>query len=170
MSYSLERGFSIVELMIALGVAGLLTAIGVPALRNFTVQQRIVTASQELQLDMAYARSEAITRADNVSVCTSTDGASCTSSGWAGARIVFVDSNQNGTVDGTDVMLQQSDAPASGVTVTPAPAGEFVSFNSRGQVNQPTVFSACYTGLKGRDLTVRSTGNPSISTPVAVCP
>ena len=38
------------------------------------------------------------------------------------------------------------------------------------KVNAAVVLSTCYTGLHGRDLTVRSTGNPSISTPTALCP
>jgi type IV fimbrial biogenesis protein FimT len=165
-----QRGFTIIELIIAMVLVAILTAVGIPAMRNFTLQQRIVTTSQELQLDMAYARSEAITRSDSVSVCTSTNTTSCTGSAWTGGRIVFVDSNQNGAVNGTDVVLRKGGTPEASLTLAVVPAANFVSFNSRGQVNVARVFTTCYPGLKSRILSVRSTGNPSISTPVALCP
>jgi type IV fimbrial biogenesis protein FimT len=165
-----QRGFNIVELMVALSIVALLMAIGVPALRSFGLQQRIGNTAQELHLDLVYARSEAITRADSVSVCTSDDGATCTGTAWTGGRIVFVDSNQNGAIDGADFMLRKGGTPAADLAVDMAPADTFISFNSRGQANEAAVFSTCHTGLRGRDLTVRSTGNPSISTPAATCP
>jgi prepilin-type N-terminal cleavage/methylation domain-containing protein len=164
------RGFTVVELLIGVVLVAILTAIGAPALRNFTLQQRIGTTAQELQLDMAYARSEAITRADGVSICPSTDAATCTGGVWTGARIVFVDSNGNGVVDGGDVVIRQGGTPDAGLSLVSTPAASFVGFNSRGQVTTAVVLSTCYTGLKGRDLSVRSTGNPSITTPTAVCP
>lgn len=164
------RGFTIVELMVGVVLVAILTAIGVPALRNFTLQQRIGTTAQELQLDMAYARSEAITRGDSVSICTSSDAATCTGSAWTGGRIVFLDSNQSGTVDGADVVIRQGGTPETGLTLVAAPTVNFVSFNGRGQVNVPVVFTVCFTGLQARALSVRSTGNPSITTPAALCP
>lgn len=170
LALDVQQGFTVVELIVAMVIVALLTAIGIPALRNFTLQQRVVTSTRDLQLDFVYARSEAITRADNVSVCTSSDGATCTGDPWTGGRIVFVDSNQSGTVDGGDTVLRVGTAAASGLSLAAVPAVTFVNFNSRGQVNLPVVLSTCYTGLKGRDLTVRSTGNPSISTPTALCP
>ena len=95
-----QSGFTLIELFVAITVVAVLSAIGIPALRNFTLQQRIGTTVQELQLDIALARSEAITRASSVSLCTSSNGTACTATGWEGGRIIFTDTNQNGSLDG----------------------------------------------------------------------
>jgi type IV fimbrial biogenesis protein FimT len=164
-----QTGFTLIELLIAITVVAVLSAIGIPALRNFTLQQRIGTTVQELQLDIALARSEAITRASSVSLCTSSDGATCTATGWEGGRIIFTDANQNGALDGADAVLRQGNNPQASMTVTALPAVSFVSFNRLGQANAAMLFTVCKTGLKARLLTVRSSGNPSVSNPNTTC-
>jgi type IV fimbrial biogenesis protein FimT len=164
-----HAGFTLLELLVAMGLVGILTAIGIPALRNFTLQQRIGTTVQDLQLDFALARSEAITRATSVSVCTSSDNATCTNTGWEGGRIIFTDANQNGTLDGGDALLRVGYAPLAAMTVTAVPANTFVSFNRLGQANAAVTFTICKSGLKSRVLDVRSSGNPSVSNPNVTC-
>lgn len=164
-----QSGFTIIEVMLAVALVGILTALGVPALRNLTLQQRISTTSQDLQLDFALARSEAITRGASVSVCTSTDQATCTGSGWEGGRIIFSDADQNGAINGTDALIRVGYAPLAAMTVTAAPANTFVSFNRLGQANVATTFTICKSGLKSRVLDVRTSGNPSISNPNSTC-
>ena len=165
-----QVGFTLIEMLVAIGVVAILSAIGIPALRNFTLQQRIGTTVQELQLDMAVARSEAITRAASVSLCTSSDGTSCTGTGWEGGRIIFTDPNQNGVVDAGEVVVRVGNAPLAGMTVSAVPANAFVSFNRLGQVNVATVFTVCHAGLNTRLLSVRTSGNPSVSNPNSTCP
>ena len=157
-------------MLVAIGVVAILSAIGIPALRNFTLQQRIGTTVQELQLDIALARSEAITRAASVSLCTSTNGTSCTGTGWEGGRIIFSDPNQNGVVDGGEAVIRVGNAPLASMTVTAVPANRFVSFNRLGQANVATVFTVCTSGRKSRVLSVRTSGNPSVSNPNSTCP
>ena len=46
-----DRGFTLLELMTALAVAGVLIAVGVPQLRDLTIAQRITGAAQDLHID-----------------------------------------------------------------------------------------------------------------------
>ena len=61
-----EQGFTLLELMTALAVAAVLIAVGVPQLRDLTIQQRLTGAAQDLHVDLALARNEAVTRATSV--------------------------------------------------------------------------------------------------------
>lgn len=167
---AVQRGFTMIEIFIALIVAAIVAAISVPAMRDFSLQQRLSTVAQDLQLDLALARSEAVTRSDNISVCTSNNQTNCTNTAWTGGRIIFVDSNQNGALDGADVLIREGNSPPAGISVTTSVAAGFVSFNSRGAVNAQRVFTVCRTGLVGRDLTLRTTGHPTIAKTAGACP
>lgn len=53
-------GFSAIELMIVLAIAGILLAVGAPAFREYTMNSRILAAAQGLFGAMQQARGEAI--------------------------------------------------------------------------------------------------------------
>jgi type IV fimbrial biogenesis protein FimT len=162
-----ERGFTLLELMTALAVAAVLIAIGVPQLRDLTIQQRITGATQDLHIDLALARNEAVTRATNVTVCPSTDLINCTNDGWGNGRLTFIDANANGSVDVGELVVKQSPPLANGLTASPA-AG-FVTFNSRGQTAALTI-GICDSGYVGRNIDIKSTGHASVVTPAVTCP
>ena len=82
-------GFTLIELMVALTVAGILTAIAVPAFNSFVMNDRDANQINAFSSSFNYARSEAVKRntAVGVQVCPSIDGATCNpaaawSSGW----------------------------------------------------------------------------------------
>jgi len=56
------RGFTIIEIMIALGIAALLMALGLPAFRDFLANNKIRNLAENLQSSLNVARSEAINR------------------------------------------------------------------------------------------------------------
>jgi type IV fimbrial biogenesis protein FimT len=55
------RGFTLVELMIALGVMGVLMALAGPAMYDFILMQRLRSINSQLVTDLQFARSEAAT-------------------------------------------------------------------------------------------------------------
>jgi type IV fimbrial biogenesis protein FimT len=162
-----ERGFTLLELMTALAVGAVLIAVGVPQLRDLTIQQRITGAAQDLHIDLALARNEAVTRATNVTVCPSTDLVNCTNDGWGNGRLVFIDANGDGVVDVGELVVKQSQSIATGLTA--APALGFVTFNSRGQTTALTI-GICQSGYVGRNIDIKSTGHASVVTPAVTCP
>jgi type IV fimbrial biogenesis protein FimT len=153
--------------MTALAVAAVLIAVGVPQLRDLTIAQRITGAAQDLHVDLALARNEAVTRATNVTVCPSTDLATCTDDGWGNSRLIFIDTNGNGVVDAGELVVKQSQPIATGLTATPA-AGS-VTFNSRGQTAALTIV-ICESGYVGRNIDIKTTGHASVVTQAAACP
>jgi len=162
-----EHGFTLLELMTAVAVAAVLIAVGVPQLRDLTIRQRITGAAQDLHMDLTFARNEAVTRATNVTVCPSSDLATCTNDGWVNGRLTFIDANGNGVVDAGELVVKQSPPLETGLTATPA-AG-FVTFNSRGQAAALTI-GICDSGYVGRNIDIKSTGHASVVEPAVTCP
>ncbi len=63
-----QRGITIVEIMVALAMAAILLGVGVPAFNGLVAQRAFVSQSNDFLLAVQYARSEAATRGETVSV------------------------------------------------------------------------------------------------------
>jgi type IV fimbrial biogenesis protein FimT len=73
------RGFTLVDLVIALAIAAILLSLAAPSLSSFIASQRASTAASELYVALAAARSEATKRNTNVTLAP---GAGGWKSGW----------------------------------------------------------------------------------------
>lgn len=102
-----HNGFTLIELLITLVVAAILLSIATPSFRDTVQDNRLVTQVNGLQSSLALAKSEAITRNNNITVCSSNDRVSC-SGNWEDGWIVFVDSNANTTLDGEEIVQVQT--------------------------------------------------------------
>ena len=72
------RGFTLVELLITLAIAGMLAALGAPAFGNLLARTRNAGAEAALANTLRHARSTAVLRNTRILVCPSRDGARCT--------------------------------------------------------------------------------------------
>lgn len=126
-----DAGFTLIELIVALVVAGVLFAIAVPSMRNLAQDTRVVSNTNELVASLSFARSEAIKRFTTVSVCASDDSIDCTDSDWDNGWIVFTDNGVAGTVDVDDTILRVQQALERDLTLI-GPA--FVSYQPSGML------------------------------------
>lgn len=89
-----SRGFTLPELMVVLGIAAAILAIGTPSFRDFQRNNRLTGAANDVLGTLITARAEALRRSNNVSMCTSAkpnaDDAVC---GDGTSWIVFEDDN-----------------------------------------------------------------------------
>lgn len=100
------RGMTLIELMTALSVLGILLAMATPSFRSFTANSRTTATTNDLVTALNVARSEALRRSTVVIVCPSNDQANCINSNdWSTGWIVFADRNGSGTVN-TDELVQ----------------------------------------------------------------
>ena len=91
-------------------IVGILTAIGLPSFKYVTASNRISSEINALLGDMQFARSQAIKQGLTVTVCSSTDGATCNTGGagntWNTGWIVFLDSNGDQQVDNGEQVIR----------------------------------------------------------------
>jgi type IV fimbrial biogenesis protein FimT len=98
---------TLVELMITVAIVAIIMALGVPSYRYVTNANRIAAEVNALLGDMQLARAEAVKEGQPVTVCSSTDGASCSGNiSWNTGWIVFSDPNNNQTVDSGETVVR----------------------------------------------------------------
>ena len=126
------RGFTAVELLFSLAIVGLVTAMAVPSFRDFLQDNRTAEEANALVGALALARHEAVTRGVPVSVCSSTDNATCADDpDWTTGWIVFTDAVAPvGSVDNPDTVLRALPALRTGSEL--AANANFVSYVANG--------------------------------------
>ena len=101
-------GMTLLELVVVMAVTGILLAIAVPSFVAMTQTNRVASEVNALSGDFQFARAEAIKEGLPVTICTSSNGSSCsTSVSWNGGWIVFSDVNGTQTVDAGDTVLRR---------------------------------------------------------------
>ena len=176
-------GFTLIELMVVIAIIAIGLGIAAPSVRNLTLNAQMSAQANDLLADLALARSEAIKRNARVAICSSSTGLACTGGtalrpgAWEVGRIVFVDTNQNGSRDGDeDILRAAAEAPIGNtVTVTgDAAAGgaRSVHYRSSGSMTAGganIVFTLCDertgsagTGI-GRTITINNTGRAVVA-------
>jgi type IV fimbrial biogenesis protein FimT len=137
------RGFTLLELMVTVTVAGVIFTLGVPSFVDLVRNNRAATNVNELLTAFSIARSEAIRRGWNITVCRSSDGVTC-GDDWADGWIIFRDDAATDTSPPDEpasaadpALLRTWPAMPGSATVTTFAAGasadvEWVRFTPRG--------------------------------------
>lgn len=172
----LERGFTLMELMIALVIMGIVMAIAIPSLAQMLRVTRQKGVASDFFVDVMLARIEALKRARSVSICPTSDGTTCTGTAttWSNRRLIFVDQNSDGDLDAGEFLIRVSEGVKSDVTVATDSASTpsaFLRFRPIGAVvGGARVFNVSASGLEDRKVCIRATGQVSVSPPGQACP
>jgi type IV fimbrial biogenesis protein FimT len=126
-AYSLF-GFSLLELMMVVTIAGILISIAVPNYRSFLLGKAVQLQVDALTASFRLARSEALRRSQWVVMCRSlspsASAPTCSTvksppQDWATGWLVFVDQNANGSLDAGDPVIHVQHSFTSGVSMVP---------------------------------------------------
>lgn len=133
-----NAGVSLVELMVVVAIVATLMMIGLPSYKYVTTSNRVSGEINTLLADMQLARSEAVKEGTPVTICTSTDKATCvggSANGWNTGWIVFSDLNGNGTFDSSvDSLIKIGPAFNTNdtITTTASQGASALTFNREG--------------------------------------
>jgi type IV fimbrial biogenesis protein FimT len=168
-----QRGFTLVELLIAICILGVLMLVAVPAFTDAILSQKLSGMTNSFSASVQIARSEAIKRnassAKPVKMCRSTDGVNCAGSGgWDQGWIVFNDNDNDGVLDSDETLVYRQTAIANGFHLTgDVYSLTFVGTGVTGD-NAGHAFKVCrYSpsiGGQDRSVGVSVTGRITIST------
>lgn len=100
-------GFTLIELLVTIAVGTILLTTAVPSFKEVIANNRMATEANTLVTALNLARSEAIKRAVQVTVCKSANSTSAApacdaSANWEAGWIVFVDGDADGDCADTD--------------------------------------------------------------------
>lgn len=128
-----SAGFTMIELLMVMLIVGILAAIGTSSFKYVATSNRISTEINGLLGDMQFARSQAIKTGTTVTVCPSTDSASCSgTTTWTTGWIVFLDFNGSGTVDTGDQVIRVQKSIAPDALAASNPNFKYLIFNREG--------------------------------------
>lgn len=166
-----QSGFTLVELMVTIAIAGILMSIAIPNFQTFILNSRISAQANDFIAAIGMARSEAIKRGTRVSICksatTHTTTPTCTTSGnWEQGWIIFTDGNTVGTKDGTDVIIQVRN-PLTGTNtfIGNTNVANYISYGPSGFGTLPGTVSLCPpspAAVVGRDIVISNTGRARV--------
>ncbi len=97
-------GLTLVEVLVTLSIAGILTAMAAPSFSDFLIRNRSASIANELTSTVMRARSDAVTRNACVIVCRSADPTAATpacnaGTNWQPGWIAFIDETCAGTAN-----------------------------------------------------------------------
>jgi type IV fimbrial biogenesis protein FimT len=175
------RGFTLIEMMVTVGVAAILLGLGVPAFLTTVQDMRMTASVNDLLVSMQLARSESIKRHLPGTVCHSDNATAaapgCGGAGWQDGWIVFVDGTDanpdpNGSFDAGEELIH-SGAGFKKVMAVAEPGSEpladYLTFLGtgfpQGDVPGGRNLILCddrHSNTAGRILNVSQTGRPQV--------
>jgi prepilin-type N-terminal cleavage/methylation domain-containing protein len=144
------RGFTLIELMIALTIVAILAVVGLPSLSDFVAEQRVRTSASDLVSEIAFARAKAIESSRRVIM-------ERLGVNWDQGWRTYIDVNNNATYEaGTDIEIKRFDgfgtgaASASGRLYSCSPVADFATniiFRPDGRVVRSTTATTAADGI-----------------------
>lgn len=166
MATTRSDGFTLMELMIAIAILGILLALAWPSFSAALASNRLAAASNSMIAGVNLARSEGVRSKRAGGMCPSADGTAC-GGDWSAGWLVWNDANQDGAKGDDEPAIRYFQGNPAQLRVTAAAAVPVIVFDRRGRMTAPAVnaqFSAhaadCAAGAAGRqrNLTVTRAG------------
>ena len=137
------RGFTLLELLITIAVAAILLAIAIPSYRSVVQRNAMAATVNDLVGALNYARSEAVTRGQDVVICSSNNQLNCNAGeDWSTGWVVYaaLDPSEASPVPTADNRLRVHGPVGADFNVTAG--SDSLNFNSSGFAMSGDTFTA----------------------------
>lgn len=128
-----EKGFTLVELIVVLGISALMLSMAVPSMGTFLSKSRQAGTINDFIASVRMARSTAIEANTDVTICPSADGLNCENVDWHEGWIVFKDLDNNQVVDENDTIVRIYDR-VDGIDIRPSRTEGFLHYRPNGRI------------------------------------
>ncbi len=177
-NYQLFLGFTLVELLVTLAIAAILVTVGAPSFTTLISSNSAKNASDRLSNSLAYARSEAVTRGANVTVCSKSAGGDTCANGtsWINGWLIYVEdafaagaagaTNVNGEANADDLLLRSEDISELNLDPVGIATADSVVYGSLGNTPAATVISFVGSNgdtSSGKDVSVSPLGTVTVT-------
>jgi type IV fimbrial biogenesis protein FimT len=173
-----KTGWTLVELMLGLAIAGLLLILALPFYGEWIADYQVLNHAQLLAGTMNIARAEAVKRGRRVNLCKSADRVQCSAlGGWEAGYVVHVDSDRDGAVDAGDAAFRVQGPATPGITIRGnRPVDDYVSYTSLGTARllngglQMGTITVCKSGRRAIDVVLANSGRARVQKTAMICP
>jgi type IV fimbrial biogenesis protein FimT len=166
------HGFTLLELMVALVVAAIVSSVAVPGLGNWLAEQELQDRAEALLHALDLARSEAVKRGSRIDVCPGSGGCTAGAMPWEAGWLVVPDAER----DRASEAIARERAAPPGITVRGnRPVADYVSYTSAGHARrldgalQMGTFTVCRAGHAARKVILANSGRARIETSTDAC-
>ncbi|MFP4683481.1 MAG: GspH/FimT family pseudopilin [Ectothiorhodospira sp.] len=158
------KGYTLMELLITLAVALVLTTTVIPAWAALLAEQRLAATTNDLVQALTAARLEAVKRGEGVVLCPSADGLTCGETDYDRGWILRPAPNSVSALEATASVLRTDPHAPGGLTIrADGSMDRYVAYRPDGQTRQLNgalqmgSFQLCH-GKRGRRVVISRTG------------
>jgi type IV fimbrial biogenesis protein FimT len=163
-------GFTMIELMLTIAIVAIVMSIAIPNFTTTIKNNRLTTQANDFVTALNIARSEAVKRGYQVTLCKSTNGTACVTTGnWAQGWIIFADQDNDRVFDVGETTLRVQGGTQGQISMLgSAQITSIISYASGGQIapsNAQHTITICddRAGNFGKTITINPLGRPSTS-------
>ncbi|MGO1001621.1 GspH/FimT family pseudopilin [Lysobacter sp. CA196] len=123
-------GFTLIELMVTIGIAAILLALALPTFTESIRSNRVSTATNQMLATINLARAEAVRSKSQSWVCPSNDTRTDCGANWTDGMLVWTDEDGNGAR--TTAEIKRVIEPQEGIALTMGTISA-IGFDDRGR-------------------------------------
>lgn len=165
-------GITLLELMIGLAIAGVVSALGVPAFGRWLAAEQVQDRAEALLHALDLARSEAVKRGDRVDVCPAAGACDAGALPWEGGWMIVPDAERNAAN-----AIARERPSTDGITIRGnRPVADYVSYTAAGHARrfdgalQMGTFTICRPGQRAHKVVLAGSGRARVDTSNELCP
>ena len=153
----INRGFTLIEIMVALSIIGILIAMSYPMFTSSMVNNRLYSEATQTNSILSLARNEAIRRNDFVTVCPTNNGTSCLATNdFQTGTIIF--SNPNNVGLNTSSQIIRVFDKWIQVDKGKITTGNLITFSAEGRVNLSNTILVCKPTYNSFSINLNASG------------